>query len=284
MSEIIYLNGSLIPRDQARISPLDYGFLYGFGLFETMRAYNGRIFRIESHLERLEYAVGVLALQINVSDLKGAAQDTVAANQLQDARVRITVSAGEGEMVPDPATCIKPTVMIIAGPYKPYPEQVYNRGFTVSVSSIRRNSKSPVAMLKSMNYMESMLAKREAKSSGFDETILLNEKGLLAEASMSNIFIVSGGILRTPGQESGILPGITRSIVLTLASQCGIDAVEHDIESDVLFHADEVFLTNSLIEIMPVTGVQSKPVGNGEPGQVTRRLMEAYKSLVIAEK
>ena len=284
MSEVVYLNGSLIPRDQARISPLDYGFLYGFGLFETMRAYNGRIFRIESHLERLEYATGILGLQIDVPELKGAVQDTLVANQLQDARVRITVSAGEGEMVPDPATCTNPTVMITAGNYHPYPEQVYNRGFTASISSIRRNSESPLAGLKSTNYLDSLLARREARSSGFDEAILLNEKGLLAEASMSNIFIVSGGVLLTPGKESGILPGITRDLVLTLASQSGIDTVEQDIELDELVHAEEVFITSSIIEVMPVTVVDIKPVGYGKPGPVTRKMMEAYRSLVIAEK
>lgn len=284
MSEVVYLNGSLIPRDQARISPLDYGFLYGFGLFETMRAYNGRIFRIESHLDRLEYAAGILGLQIDISELKGAVQDTLVANQLQDARVRITVSAGEGEMVPDPATCTNSTVMITAGNYHPYPEQVYNRGFTTSISSIRRNSGSPLAGLKSTNYMDSLLARREARSSGFDEAILLNEKGLLAEASMSNIFIVSGGVLLTPGKESGILPGITRDLVLTLASQSGIDTVEQDIELDELVHAEEVFITSSIIEVMPVTGVDMKLVGNGKPGPVTRKMMEAYRSLVIAEK
>ena len=284
MSELVYLNGSLISRDQAWISPLDYGFLYGFGLFETMRAYNGRVFRMESHLERLESAAGVLGLQIDVVELKEAVQNTLFANQLQDARVRITVSAGEGEMVPDPATCIKPTVMITAGHYHPYPEQTYNRGFTVSVSSIRRNSESPLARLKSTNYLESMLARREARSSGYDEAILLNEKGLLAEASMSNIFVISDGMLRTPGQESGILPGITRNVVLSLASQLGIDTTEQDIDPHVMFHAEEVFITSSLIEVMPVTRVNTSPVGNGEPGPVTRRLMNAYKSLVIAEK
>jgi branched-chain amino acid aminotransferase group I len=284
MSEVVYLNGSLVPRDQARISPLDYGFLYGFGLFETMRAYNDRIFRIESHLERLEYAANILGLRIDISELKRAAQDTLRANQQQDARIRITVSAGEGEMVPDPATCTKPTVMVTAGHYHPYPERVYNRGFTVTISSIRRNSGSPLAGLKSTNYLESLFARREARSSGFDEAIVLNEKGLLAEASMSNIFVVSGDVLLTPGQESGILPGITRDIVLKMASQFGINTVEQDIELDELVHAKEVFLTNSLIEVMPVTGVDMKPVGNGRPGPVTKKIMEDYRSLVIAEK
>jgi branched-chain amino acid aminotransferase len=174
--------------------------------------------------------------------------------------------------------------MITAGQYYPYPEQVYDKGFTVTISPIRRNSGSPLAGLKSTNYLESMIARREARSSGFDEAILLNEKGLLAEASTSNIFIVSSGMLRTPGQDSGLLPGITRDVVLSLTSRLGIDAVEQDIEPDALFHAEEVFITNSLIEVMPVTGVNGNQVGNGEPGPITKRLMKAYKSLVMAEK
>jgi branched-chain amino acid aminotransferase group I len=283
MSELIYLNGTFISRDQARISPLDYGFLYGFGLFETMRAYDGSIFRIESHLKRLENAAGILGLQIDVPELQGAVRDTLFANQLQNARIRITISAGEGEMVPDPATCTNPVIMITAGHYQPYSEQVYNRGFSASVSSICRNSRSPLAGLKTTNYLESLLARREARSSGYDEAILLNEKGLLAEASMSNIFIVSEGVLRTPGKESGILPGITRDIVLKMALRLGIVIAEQDIGLDELLHAEEVFITNSLIELMPVTGIDKKPVGNGMPGPVSQKMMEAYRSLVLSE-
>ncbi|MEJ2739535.1 MAG: aminotransferase class IV [Dehalococcoidia bacterium] len=284
MSEVVYLNGYLVSRDQARISPLDYGFLYGFGLFETMRAYSGRIFKLKNHLDRLEYAANNIGLQIDVPELQEATQDTLHANQLQDARIRITVSAGEGETVPDPATCSNPTVMITAVHYSPYPEQVYDRGFRTCISSIRRNSGSPLAGLKSTNYLESLLARREARSSGFDEAILLNEKGLLAEASTSNIFIVSGGKLLTPGKQNGLLPGITRDIVLEMAVQLGIDMAEQDIELDELVHAEEVFLTNSLIEVMPVNGVDMKPVGNGKPGPVTRRIVEVYRSLVILGK
>jgi branched-subunit amino acid aminotransferase/4-amino-4-deoxychorismate lyase len=174
--------------------------------------------------------------------------------------------------------------MVAAGQYHPYPEQTYDRGFSASISSVRRNSGSVLAGLKSINYLESLLARQKARSSGLDDAILLNDKGLLAEASASNVFIVSGGKLLTPGKESGILPGITRDIILKLATQSGIDTLEQDIELDELVHADEVFLTNSLIEVMPVTRLDMNPVGNGKPGPVTRKMMEAYRSLVIAEK
>ena len=280
MSEIVYLNGSLIPRSQARISALDYGFLYGFGLFETMRAYGGQVFRLDSHLNRLARSAEILGLPIEALDLKGAVMDTIHANKLSDARVRITISIGEGGMVPDPSACTQPTVLILAGHYKPYPKQVYEKGFRAVVSSIRRNSQSPLSRLKSANYLENMLAKQEARAAGVDEAICLNEKGLLAEASMSNIFLVNDGILRTPGVESGILPGITREVVLELASQLDINTFEQDIRLDELFQTQEAFLTNSLMEIMPLTEIDGKPVGSGKPESVTRRLMANYKKLV----
>jgi len=280
VSEIVYLNGSLIPRSQASISALDYGFLYGFGLFETMRAYGGQVFRLDSHLNRLARSAEILGLPIETPDLKGAVMDTIQANKLSDARVRITVSIGEGEMTPDPSTCNKPTVLILAGHYEPYPEQVYEKGFRAIVSTIRRNSQSPLSRLKSANYLESILARQEARAAGVDEALCLNERGLLAEASMSNIFLVADGILKTPGQESGILPGITRETILELALPLGINTLEHDIRLDELFQAQEAFLTNSLIEVMPLTEVDGKAIGSGRPGSLSKRLMAAYRKMV----
>ncbi|MFC2021743.1 aminotransferase class IV [Chloroflexota bacterium] len=280
MGEIVYLNGSLVPRSQALISVLDYGFLYGFGLFETMRAYGGQVFRLDNHLNRLARSAAILGLPTETLGLKRAVTDTIRANQLGDARIRITISIGEGRMAPDPSTCSKPTVLILAGRYKPYPAQVYGKGFGAIVSSIRRNSQSPLSGLKSANYLESMLARQEARDAGVDEAICLNEKGLLAEASMSNIFLVTDGILRTPGQENGILPGITRETVLELTPQLGINTLEHDIRLDDLINAQEAFITNSLIEVMPLTEVGGKPVGSGRPGPLTKRLMAAYKEMV----
>ncbi len=284
MSEIVYLNGSLMPRSQARISALDYGFLYGFGLFETMRAYGGQVFLLDRHLSRLARSAEILGLPIGVSDLEEAVMATIQANQLSEARIRISISIGEGGMAPDPSTCQKPTVLVLAGHYQPYPEQVYQKGFRAVVSSIRRNSQSPLSRLKSANYLESILARQEARAAGVDEALCLNEKGLLAEASMSNVFLVTNGTLRTPGQESGILPGITREIVLELASQLGINTLEHDIRLDELFHAQEAFLTNSLIEVMPLAEIDGKPIGSSRPGPLTKRLMVAYKKLVMGSE
>jgi branched-chain amino acid aminotransferase group I len=282
MSAIVYLNGSLIPLSQARISVLDYGFLYGFGLFETMRAYKGKVFRLDSHLSRLAGSAEVLGFPVDTLELRSAVMDTLQANKLSDARIRITVSIGVGEITPDPSTCSGPTVLILAGNYQPHSEQVYQKGFRAIVSSICRNSQSPLARLKSANYLESMLARQEARAAGVDEALCLNEKGFLAEASMSNIFLVTDGILKTPVKESGILPGITRETVLELASQLGINSVEHNIRLDELFQAQEAFLTNSLIEVMPLTEVGGRPVGSGKPGLITRKLMAAYREVVNA--
>ena len=283
MNEIVYLNGRLIPRSQARISALDYGFLYGFGLFETMRAYKGRVFRLDRHINRLADSAGLLGLSIEEAEIERAVLDTIKANKLGDARIRITVSPGEGSMNADPSTCKKTTVLVLAEHYKHYPGQVYRKGFGAVVSTIRRNSQSLLSGLKSTSYLGSVLARQEAKAAGADEAILLNEKGFLAEASMSNIFLVADGRLKTPGMESGILPGITRQAILELAFKMGISSFECDIGPDELFQAQEAFLTSSLIEVMPLTEVDNKQIGSGRPGHITKRLIAAYKELVLSE-
>ncbi len=283
MSEIVYLNGDLMPRSQARISVLDYGFLYGFSLFETMRAYGGRVFRLDRHLKRLLSSAEILGLPIEGLDLKGPVMATIRANRLSEARIRLTVSRGEGSMVPDPGTCSRPTVLIMAQPYRPYTEEVYQKGFSAVVSSIRRNSQSPVPRFKSANFLESILAREEAKAAAVNDALFLNDKSLLAEASTSNIFLVTNGVLKTPGLESGILPGTTREAILELAPELGINAREQDIGLDELYQAEEAFLTNVMVEIMPLTEVAGKPIGSGRAGPVTQRLMAAYKKLVRTE-
>lgn len=283
MARTVYLNGRLVPRSQARISALDYGFLYGYGLFETMRAYRGRVFRLERHLDRLARSAQVLGMTVDTRALEAGVVETMRANGLSDARVRIAVSIGQGRMPPDPATCHKPTVLILVDELHQYPDEMYRKGFRAVVSTIRRNSQSPLSRIKSANYLESMLVRQEARQAGADEAICLNEKGLLAEASMSNIFLVTGEALTTPGLGSGILPGITREAVLELAPQSGIKALEQDIKLEELFQSEEAFLTNSLIEVVPLVEVGGKPIGSGEPGPVTRKLMTAYRELVLAE-
>lgn len=282
MEEIVYLNGSLMPLTEARISPFDHGFLYGYGLFETMRAYGGRVFRLERHLARLMRSAEFLGLASKLAtfDLEKAVMETIGANGLSDARIRLTVSAGEGEITPDPATLKEPTVLIMAQSYTPYLMERYEKGFKVVVSTIRLNSQSPLSRIKSANYLNNILARREAKEAGADEALILNERGFLAEGSTSNIFLVIRGLLITPSEESGILPGITREAILELAPSLGIKAREREVTQEHLIKADEAFLTNSLIEVMPITEVNGKPIGSGKPGELTKRLMAAYRELV----
>lgn len=283
MTDLVYLNGALIPLNEAKISILDYGFLFGYGLFETMRAYSGKIFRLNSHLERLKKSADGMSILVNIAELETAVTDTILANHLLNARVRLTVTIGEGSSVPDPQTCGQPTVLVVATKYISYPPEVYQRGYRVITSSIRRNSQSPVPRMKTLNYLESLLSRGEAKNAGMDDALLLNENGHLAEATTSNVFLVSHNTLRTPRMESGILPGVTRGIILELAAGLGVKAVEADISPGELLRADEAFLTNSVIEIMSVTAVNGKTIGSGEPGTLTQKLTAAYKNLVIRE-
>ena len=283
MNQIVYINGNLVPLSQTVISPLDYGFLYGYGLFETMRAYGGFVFRLDKHLNRLSGSGGRLGIPAITAGLKEAVTATLQANKLSDARIRITVSIGEGGIAPDTRQCQKPTVLVMAEHYEPPPERVYRTGFKAIVSSLVRYSRSPLSIIKSANYLENMLAKQEAAAAGADEAIRLNEKGFLAEASMSNVFLIADGKLMTPPLESGILPGITREAVIELASRLGISTIERDIPIEELFRAQEAFLTNSLIEVMPLTEIDGKPVASGKPGLITERLRTAYRNLVLDE-
>ena len=286
MDEVVYFNGELVPTAQARISPFDYGFLYGYGLFETMRSYSGVIFRLEQHLERLHKTAQILGLDARIAtfNLEKACYDILAANRLDDARIRLMVTAGEGDPVPNPASCKGITVFIVAQKLKPIPAESCARGYHTIVSSLRRNSLSPLSGLKTSCYLGNIMAKQEARAAGADEALVLNEQVLLAEASNSNVFLVTGGRLLTPQIDCGALPGVVREAVLEVAAKLGIEAKETVISGDALYQAEEAFLTSSIIELMPLTAVDGKPIGTGKPGPLTLRLAEAYKQLVSSYK
>jgi branched-chain amino acid aminotransferase len=287
VAEIIYLNGQLISRSKAKLSPFDHGFLYGYGLFETMRAYDGHIFRLDSHLTRLRCSAesighthSILTTEEGKQSLKAACMATLEANELKDARLRLTVSAGEGDMTPDPGTCSSPTILITAQNLVPLPPEKYETGFKAAVSFLRRNSQSPLSRLKSTCYMENILARMAARAAGCDEAILLNEQRYLAEGSSTNIFLVSNGELITPCFESGVLPGITREAVLEIARNSNIKATERWVELNELIEAQEAFVTNSVLELMPLTWFEGRPIGTGKPGKLTGDLLFAYRKLV----
>jgi branched-subunit amino acid aminotransferase/4-amino-4-deoxychorismate lyase len=252
-----------------------------------MRAYNGHIFRLDSHITRLRCSAesiglthSILTTQEGKQSLKVACMATLEENELKDARVRLTVSAGEGDMTPDPGTCSSPTVLITAWNLVPLPPEKYETGFKAAVSFLRRNSQSPLSRLKSTCYMENIFARTAARAAGYDEAIFLNEQGYLAEGSTTNVFLVSRGELITPCFESGVLPGITRDAVLEIARTSNIKATERWVQLNELVEAEEAFLTNSVLELMPLVSIDGRPIGSGKPGKVTRDLLFAYGKLV----
>ena len=212
--------------------------------------------------------------------MKIACVETLEANKLKDARLRLTVSAGEGDMTPDPSTCSSPTVMITARNIDPLPPEKYEIGFKAILPSRRRNSQSPLSQLKSTCYMENILAWIAARAAGCDEAILLNEQGCLTEGSITNIFVVSNRELITPSLESGVLPGITREVVLEIARAANIITLEGQVALEELIEAEEAFVTNSIMELMPLTWFEGKPIGTGKPGYLTRELLVAYRKLI----
>jgi branched-chain amino acid aminotransferase len=287
MAEIIYLNGQLVSRSEAKLSPFDHGFLYGYGLFETMRAYNGNIFRLDRHLARLRRSAESIGLTHSIlttdegkQSLETACTKTVEANKLKDARVRLTVSAGEGDMTPDPSICTSPTVLVIVKNLIPLPPEKYETGFKATLSTLRRNSQSLLSRLKSTCYVENILARMAARVVGCDESIFLNEQGYLAEGSTTNVFLVSNGELITPCFESGVLPGITREAVLEIARASHLKVTERWVQLNELVEAQEAFLTNSILELMPLVSVEGRTIGTGKPGKLTRDLLFSYRKLV----
>jgi branched-chain amino acid aminotransferase len=290
MKGIVYLNGELIPAAQARISVFDHGFLYGYGLFETMRAYHGKIFLLERHLKRLMKSAEAIGLGSGLSgiNLTQASQDTLKANDLQDARIRLTVSNGESDAFPWAGVSGKPTVVITAIPYEPPETERYEQGFKISLTSLRHCRQSLIAAIKSTNYLINVLARMEAAKQGLHEALMLNDEGYIAEGSGCNVFFVKSSGLVTPALASGALPGITREVVIGLASRLRIGVTEGTVGLGALRHSDEAFLTNSMIEIMPLVQVRDEAgsaitIGSGKPGKVTKRLMAAYKDMVAKE-
>jgi len=280
MNEIIFLNGSFIPAVDGRIHVSDAGFLYGYGLFETMRACEGRVFRLERHLERLAGGAGSLGIELDAGQLSSAVNETVRVNGLNSARIRVTVTAGADFSPEQYRSRQQASILITARRYEPLSPGVYRRGYRGIISSLVRYSRSPVSTLKTTSYLQNLLAKREALLSGADEAIFLNERGDVCEGSITNLFILSGNTLVTPALNCGILAGITREAVLELARGLGIETLEKQFPANEISGAGEAFLTNSIIELMPLVSVNGKLVGNGKPGKITTRLASAYKNMV----
>lgn len=267
----MYLNGSLVERESAAVSALDRGLSHGYGLFETMRSYTGRVFRLGDHYDRLRDGAQRLAITVPISldDLTEAAMALLDWEGLPNARLRLTVTADE-------------TVVLTAMPLTDYPPELYERGMAAAVSDVRRNETSPLAGVKSLNCLENLLAREEARRRKADEAILLNSRGLVAEGSTSNVFLVRGDTLLTPAIGSGALPGIARRTALELAAKASLRPCESEVAPGAFADAAEAFLTNSVIEVMPLTSLDGTPVGSGRPGPATQRLLRLYREAAEA--
>ena len=285
MIEKVYLNGQLVTRRRAAISPFDHGFLYGYGLFEVIRIYRGVPFRLERHLSRLRRSAEILNFAASLSrfDLEAACMQTIRANKIQQGIIRVTVSGGPGDPLITAPANRQPTILVTAQPYQPPSSGVYRRGYKAIISQFRRDSLSPLSQVLAVSALGGYLAKQEARDEGAEESLLLNERGSLAGGSSSSVFLVTGHILLTPPLKNGAQPGVTREAVLELASSLGIEAGEWSIKEKDIYQAQEAFLTSSLLEVMPLAQVSGQIIGTGKPGPVTRKLMSAYKKLVKKE-
>ena len=285
MEQYVHINGTLIPRDQARVSVFDHGLLYGNGLFETMRAYRGRIFRLEQHLRRLFVSLEYLEYPVSFTpaSLEKAIHETLEANRTPDASIRLTVTRGEGDPVPDPATCGSPTVIITTREYRPPSPALYSQGFSATIVGMRQSPRLPSVSLKTCSFINTLIARSEAKEAGCNEGIVVNTDGFITECTVSNIFMVRGSRLETPSRGTGLLPGVTREAVLELAPTGQLQPEEGTFTPEQLLSADEAFVTNSLIEIMPLVKVDGHAIGTGTPGPATGILMDAYRELVRRE-
>ncbi len=279
----IYLNNKFVRDKDAVISVFDHGFLYGDGVYETIRSYGPRIFMRDQHLSRLLRSAEAIGLTIPISMkdwpdiLHEAMTRNGVGNDQRDAYLRITVSRGAGDIGLDPALCSSPTVVVMTKPLVPPASQLYERGVNVIVASTKRNLPSALSpQIKAINFLNNILAKREAIAAGAFDSLLLNWEHHLTECTISNLFFVVDGMLRTPALECGLLDGITRGIVIELARELHIPVEAGRYTIDQLCQADECFLTNTSMELMPVVLIDNQPVGEGKPGPVTRKLRARF--------
>ena len=282
MEPLVYLDGELVPRSQAKISVFDHGLLYGDGIFEGIRAYAGRVFRLDQHLDRLRRSAGAIALEIPLSraQLKEKILLTLRENQLRDAYIRVVISRGVGDLGLNPRNCHNPSIIIIADRIQLYPQELYERGLSLVIASTRRNL--PCALdprIKSLNYLNNIMAKMEANLQGAPEAIMLTREGYVAECTGDNIFVIQDGTLITPPTWLGVLKGITRDVVLELAQTQGIPAQEQVFTPFTLYSCEECFLTGTAAEVIPVTSIDGRTVGSGVAGSITRDLIAAFREL-----
>lgn len=279
---LIYLDGEFLPPDEAKISVFDHGLLYGDGVFEGIRCYNGYVFKLDEHLERLYDSAKslMLTIPIPIDELEQAVLETLRRNQLREGYIRLVVTRGIGDLGLDPDKCSNPSIIIIADKIALYPQNYYEDGLEIVTVSVRRNY--PEALnprIKSLNYLNNILAKIEAKQSGAVEALMLNNDGYVVECSGDNIFLVKNELLITPPPHIGILDGVTRNSVIALAQEAGFQVEERVFTRHDIYIADECFLTGTAAEVIPVVKLDRRVIGNGEPGKVTQKLIAAFRHL-----
>lgn len=281
MPYAIFLNNAIIEETEGCLSTLDRGFLYGDGVFETLRAYHKNPLRLEDHITRLTNSAQYFDIPFHypADQIKEIIQQLLTRNNLDDAYIRMTLSRGAGAHGIIPSGTHSPTFVVHTRPLIPYPASSYETGISLIISSIRRSTACPLSNHKTLNFLENYLIKKEAIEKGAHDALILNTNGHITECAVSNVFIVEKSIVVTPSLKTNILPGITRKIILELCRENGIQSSEEFLEPERVFEADEVFVTNSLLEIMPVSRIDGKPVGTTIPGTVTRFLHNKYKIL-----
>ncbi|NLO97725.1 MAG: branched-chain-amino-acid transaminase [Peptococcaceae bacterium] len=277
---IIYFDGKFVDKEEAKVSVFDHGFLYGDGVFEGIRAYNGRVFKLKEHIDRLYESAKAILLNVEISrrEMMDIVVETVRKNKLSDAYIRLVISRGVGDLGLDPRKCPKPTIVCIAGNITLYPQSMYENGMEVITAATRRNSADALSpRIKSLNYLNNIMAKIEANRAGVLEALLLNQEGYVCEATGDNVFIVKDGVLITPTIYAGILKGITRDTVIELARNYDIPVREDLFNLVDVYTADECFLTGTAAELIPVTAVDSRIIGDGKPGPVFKKLLAAFQ-------
>ena len=285
MAAKVYINGTFYEQEDARISVFDHGLLYGDGVFEGLRSYGGKVFRLREHLDRLWESAKAIHLEIPIShqEMTDAVNESLRVNEIDDGYVRLVVTRGVGTLGLDPAQTSDPQVIIIADRITLYPEEFYTNGLKiVTVSTVRNHPAALSPRIKSLNYLNNILAKIEGKQAGCIEALMLNHKGEVAECTGDNIFLVRHGELLTPPREAGILDGVTRQAVIELAIESGLAVHEIPLTRHDVFIADECFLTGTAAEVIPVIEVDSRSIGEGTPGPITRDLIEKFHRLARA--
>lgn len=281
--QLIYLNGEFVEKENAKISVYDHGFLYGDGIFEGIRVYNGNIFRLQEHIERLyESALSIMiVIPMKIEEMMDAVVETVRKNELRDAYIRLVISRGDGDLGLDPRSCKRANIVIIVEQLRLFPQELYKTGLKIVTVPTRRNKPDALnPKIKSLNYLNNVMVRMEASMAGVSEALMLNSEGYVTEGSGDNIFLVKKGVIYTPPTYLGALDGITRQAIMDIARELGYVVKEEPFTRHDVYIADEVFLTGTAAEVISVSEVDARVIRDGKPGPVTKQLLEEFRRYV----